>query len=131
MQLVPSVFAVGAEQVPASASQVPGSWQASPFVHTSGVPAHVPFVHTSPVVQALPSVQAGLPVFGTGAEHTPVAGAHVPGSLHWSPLQTTGVPVQVPLAQLSPLVHALPSLQAVPFGAVGFEQTFAVQVPAV
>src|ERR1700722_5495414 len=32
------------------------------------------------------------------------------------------VPVQVPLWQLSDWVHALPSLQAVPFATVGLEQ---------
>jgi hypothetical protein len=40
-------------------------------------------------------------------------------------------PLQAPLWQVSVCVHAMPSLQAVPFGAAGFEQPAAgSQVPA-
>jgi hypothetical protein len=37
-------------------------------------------------------------------------------------VQVTALPEQVPAWQVSPVVHGLPSLQVVPFGAVGFEQ---------
>ena len=42
------------------------------------------------------------------------------------------LPVQVPLWHVSLCVHTLPSLQAVPFAAVGFEHTpvLGLQVPA-
>jgi len=68
-------------------------------------------------VQAVPS--AALVV-----THWPVAGAHIPTTLHGSVdgWQTTGAPVHEPFWQLSPVVQALLSLQVWPFGAGGFEQ---------
>ena len=55
--------------------------------------------------------------FGVAAEHIPVPGLQVPGSLHWSPLvQITGFePTHVPSTQLSVCVQELPSVHAVPF----------------
>jgi hypothetical protein len=48
------------------------------------------------------------------------------GTVHW-----TGVPPQVPSVQTSGVVHALVSLQGVPFGAFGLEQPVAgLQTPA-
>jgi hypothetical protein len=39
-------------------------------------------------------------------------------------VHTTGLlPLQTPVWQVSVWVHAFPSLQLVPFGAAGFEQT--------
>ena len=83
-----------------------------------------PFWHVSPLVQASPSLQAA-PFVLAGVEQVPVAGSHVPATWHWSEaVQTTGLlPVQSPLWQVSVCVQALPSLQAVPFAAFGFEQT--------
>jgi hypothetical protein len=74
-------------------------------------------------VQALPSLQV-VPFARAGLEQAPVAGAHVPGAWHWSlAVQTTGLdPVHVPFSHASVCVHAFPSLQLVPFVAVGFEQ---------
>ena len=58
----------------------------------------------------------------------------MPATWHWSlAVQTTGfAPVQVPAWQVVVCVQALPSLQAVPLGAFGFEQTpvAGLQVPA-
>jgi hypothetical protein len=53
----------------------------------------------------------------------PVAGAHVSVVQALPSLQTTGGPPQVPPVQLSPLVHAFPSLHPVPSAFAGFEQT--------
>jgi hypothetical protein len=93
----PSAFA-GFEQIPVEGLHVPAVWhwssgtQVTP-AHRSATPAHTPPVHTSPEVFALPSLH-GVPfAFGVPAEQRPVAGVHVPGSLHWSPfVQVTGVP---------------------------------------
>jgi len=67
-------------------------------------------------------------------EHTPVAGSQVPASWHCpSAEQTTGfAPTQAPAWQVSLCVQALPSVQVVPSGLLGFEQVpFAgSQVPA-
>ncbi|PYQ01844.1 MAG: hypothetical protein DMF82_18120 [Acidobacteria bacterium] len=60
-------------------------------------------------------------------------GLQTPARWHWSrAVQTTGVPMQTPLWQLSPVVQARPSLQPLPFGLAGFEQSpvVASQVPA-
>src|SRR5439155_1124394 len=49
-----------------------------------------------------------------GAEHMPVAGLQVPGSWHWSAVQTTGfAPTQLRFWQASVCVQSFPSLQAV------------------
>jgi len=86
------------------------------------------------VVQGLPSLHDAPSAFA-GFEHAPVAGLHVPASWHWSDaVQATGLaPAQVPAWQASDCVHALPSLQALPFGLAGLEQApFAgLQTPAV
>jgi len=67
-------------------------------------------------VQVVPSASAGF-------EHVPVDGLHVPAAWHWSAAtHVTGfAPVHVPLSHASVCVHALPSLQVVPFAAAGFE----------
>src|SRR2546422_752116 len=69
-----------------------------------------------------------------GFEQVPVAGLHVPVTWHWSlAVHVTGLePVHVPAWHVSICVQASPSLQAVPFGAFGFEQAPVVglQVPA-
>src|SRR5439155_2527616 len=68
--------------------------------------------------QAVPSGAGGF-------EQTPVAGSHVPARWHGSVAeQTIGfAPVQAPQWEVSVRVQALASLQAVPSGAGGFEQT--------
>jgi len=72
-------------------------------------PTHALFAHTSPVVQAFPSSQAAT-LF---AWAQPVRGAqesfvHMLLSLQFS----AAPPVHAPFAHVSPVVHALPSLQA-------------------
>src|SRR5438132_14086674 len=72
-------------------------------------------------------------VLFVGAEHTPVAGLQVPGSWHWSAVQTTGfAPTQLPFWQASVCVQASPSLQAVPSSFSGAAQVTAAagQEPA-
>jgi hypothetical protein len=73
-------------------------------------------------VQAFPSLQLA-PLAAAGLEHAPVLGLHAPATWHWSDaVHVTGfAPTQVPLWHASTCVHALPSLQLVPFGAVGLE----------
>jgi len=122
----------GFEHVPVTGLQVPTPWHWSRAVQRTGVPAHIPAWHVSPVVQALPSLQI-VPLAATGFEQLPVAGSQVPARWHWSDAgHVTAVPVQVPAWQVSPAVHALPSLQAVPLAATGLEQVPVAgsQVPA-
>ena len=73
-----------------------------------------------------PSLHA-VPLGATGLEQPPVPPSplvHVPARWQESEAtQVTGVPaLQVPPWQVSPLAHALPLLQAVPFGAAGLLQ---------
>ena len=74
-------------------------------------------------MQALPSSQA-VPSGAAGFEQTPVEGSHAPAAWHWLlAVQVIGLlPEQTPERQESVWVQALPSLQAVPSGAAGFEQ---------
>jgi hypothetical protein len=83
-------------------------------------------------VQALPSLHP-VPSGAVGLEQVPLAGSQAPTVWQASLAeQVTGLdPVQAPDWHVSVWVHALPSLQAVPFGAAGFEQPVAgSQVPA-
>src|SRR5439155_17248026 len=114
-QEVPSCR-VGLLQVPVAGSHVPAVWHVSSAVQTTGLaPTQLPFWQVSVCVQASPSLQAVPLVLFVGAEHMPVAGLQVPGSWHWSAVQTTGLaPTQLPFWQVSVCVQALPSLQAVP-----------------
>jgi hypothetical protein len=81
----------------------------------------------------LPSLHV-VPLAAVGFEQVPVDGLHVPAAWHWSlAVQVTGFePVQAPFSHASVWVQALPSLQVVPFAAVGFEQApvDGLQVPA-
>ena len=73
-------------------------------------------------MHALPSLHAVPLVFATAAGQ-PVAGTHAPIVWHWSVVHVTVVPPpHVPAWHVSPVVHALASLQAVPF-------VFGEQVP--
>jgi len=119
-QGLPSGFS-GFEQVPVAGSHSPAVWHWSLALQAIGLlPVHTPAWQESLCVHLLASSQ-GDPSAAAGLEHTPVAGLHVPATWHASSaMQTTGlVPVQGPRWQVSVVVHALPSLQTVPFGAVG------------
>jgi hypothetical protein len=103
-------------------------------VHATGLPpAHEPPWQVSDWVHALPSLHV-VPSVAAGFEQAPLVGSHVPAAWHWSlAVQVTGLPpVHVPFWQASLCVHALPSLQLVPFAATGFEQAplLGSQVPA-
>src|SRR5213593_1463586 len=132
-QAVPSGFA-GFEHWPLAGSQVPTWWHWSWAAQTTGfVPVQLPPWQVSAWVQASPSLQA-VPSGMAGFEHWPLAGSQVPAAWprSWA-VQTTGlVPVQLPPWQVSAWVQASPSLQAVPSGMAGFEQTPVTgsQVPA-
>ena len=92
-------------------------------MHASVLPAvHVPALHVSFESHLFPSLQV-VPSATVGFEHCPVLGLQVPAEWHWSDaVHVTGfVPVHVPLWHASVCVHALPSLQLVPFVAAGFE----------
>lgn len=130
---VPSVL-FGFEQVPVVGLQVPAAWHWSLAVQVTGLPpVQTPATQVSVCVQALPSLH-DVPSTLLGFEQVPVVGSQVPAEWHWSlAAQVTGFPpVQTPATQVSVCVHALPSLQPVPFAAFGFEQVPVVglQVPA-
>ncbi len=115
--------AVGFEQCPVNESQAPTTWHGSDAEHTTGLPPlHTPDWQASVWVHALPSLQA-VPFGAAGFEQWPVDESQVPATWHASEaLHTTLAPAHTPVWQVSVWVHALPSLQAVPFGAAGFEQ---------
>lgn len=114
LQVVP-VGAGGFEHTPVAGLQVPATWQASSGVQVTvdvGVP-HVPAVHRSPVVQRLPSLH-GEPSGRGMSMQAPVTGSHAPG--RWQSLRGGHITVevggvQIPAAQSSPAVQALPSSQ--------------------
>src|SRR5204863_47432 len=60
------------------------------------------------------------PLGAAGLEQVPVDGLHVPATWHWSDgAHVTGVPPpHAPAWHVSPRVHPLPSLHAVPLGAL-------------
>jgi len=134
LQPLPSGL-VGLLQVPVAGLQVPAAWHWSEAVHTTGfVPTQAPARQASERVQVLPSSQ-GAPSALAGLLQVPVAGLQVPAAWHWSEaVHTTGsVPTQVPSAQASERVHALPSSQGAPLGLAGLLQVpvAGLQVPAV
>jgi hypothetical protein len=114
----------GLEHMPVPGSQVPASWQVSCGMQTTGVPAQTPAWQESACVHRFPSSHPAPFIFG-GFEQTPLPGSQVPASWHWScGGHTTGfAPVHVPAWHVSACVHALPSLQALPSGLDGLEQT--------
>ena len=93
------------------------------LVHVPVDGLQTPVWHVSVCVQAFPSLHA-VPFGAFGFEQVPVAGSHVPATWHRSlAVHVTGLePVHVPAWHVSVWVHASPSLHAVPFGALGFEQ---------
>jgi hypothetical protein len=86
-------------------------------------PTQAPEWHVSVSVQPFPSLHP-VPSSACGFEHNPVAESQTPAVWHPSlGVQTFGfVPTHWPDWQESVSVHASPSLQPVPSGAVGFEQ---------
>jgi hypothetical protein len=96
-------------------------------------PTQVPAVQVSAPLQTVASAHE-LPSGFAGFEQTPVDASQVPATWQASEAtQTTGLsPVQAPAWHVSVCVQALPSLQALPLGLAGLEQTpVAVsQVPA-
>ena len=86
-----------------------------------GLPRQFPFWQVSPTVQKAPSSQAS-PSAVLGLGQRPVAASHTPPPAHWSWEQTIGsFPTHSPPRQASVRVQALPSSQAAPSGAFGFE----------
>src|SRR5438874_2651999 len=100
----------GLLQGPCAGLQVRAEWTWSDAVHPTGfVPTQAPARQASGGVKPLPSSQ-GPPSALAGLLQVPVAGLQVPAAWHWSEaVHTTGsVPTQVPSAQASERVHALP-----------------------
>jgi hypothetical protein len=94
--------------------------QALLSLQTTAAPGlQAPPPQVSPVVQAFPSVQASALFVNTH----PVAGLQVSVVQTLLSLQTTEVPPHTPDVHTSVCVQAVPSLQLVPFGFAGFEQT--------
>jgi hypothetical protein len=119
---------------PITGSQLPAARQGSLVEQViAEPPAHTPDWHDSPCVHAFPSLQL-VPFAAVGFEHAPLLGLHVPATWHWSlAAHVTGFdPVQMPAWHESLCVHAFPSLQLVPFEAVGFEHApvLVLHVPA-
>ena len=127
VQALPSVQAVplgafGFEQTPVSPGcTCPATWHWSLAVQTTGLaPVQVPAWQVSVCVQALPSLHA-VPLAAFGFEHD--AGRRVADAgdvaLIAGACRPPGcAPVQVPAWQVDVCVQALPSLHAVPFGAL-------------
>jgi hypothetical protein len=128
VQALPSLHAVpfaatGLEHAPLDGSHVPAAWHWSLAAQVTGFePVHAPLWQESVWVHALLSLHV-VPFAATGLEHAPLDGSHVPATWHWSlAVHVTGLePVQLPFWHASLCVQALPSLQAVPFAATGFE----------
>ena len=124
LHVVPS-GRLGLEQTPDDGSHVPAAWHWSEAVQMTGLlPVHTPVSQASVCVQALLSLQV-VPSGKLGLEQTPVDVLHVPTPWHWSDaVQMTGLlPVQTPPTQVSVCVQGLLSLQVVPSGRLGLEQT--------
>jgi hypothetical protein len=137
VQALPSLqavlFATGtAMQVPSAGLQVPVLHRSvKPEQSTGGPPTQTPAWHASSVVQARSSLQ-DVPSDLFGFEQAPVAGSQVPTSWHWSSaVQVTGVPLQTPAVQTSPVVHLLPSSQEPPslVGILSQKPVLALQTP--
>src|SRR5437870_5641077 len=98
------------------------------------MPTQMPASQASVRVQALPSSQP-VPLGLAGLLQAPDAGLQTPAVWHWSAaVHTTGLaPTQMPAAQVSVCVQALPSLQGAPSALAGLLQTpvAGLQAPAV
>ncbi len=82
-------------------------------LQTLAVPAQLPALHTSLAVQALPSLQLPPSTTATKA-HLPLTVSQLSVVHALLSLQTVAMPAQVPVVQVSGVVQALPSSQAVP-----------------
>jgi hypothetical protein len=105
LQVVPT-FAGGLEQMPVVASHVPATWQPSLAVQvTEGVPVHTPATqaYESHLLGPVHGVESG---FCVGAEHIPVPGAHVPGTLHWGSAGAVTVQLTELIPVQTPATHA-------------------------
>src|SRR6185295_15044783 len=88
-------------------------------------------VAVPPLPPTAPKSSTSVPSSAKLAPPNSKGGALVEGGNGLELQPETAVPAQVPDWQLSVCVQALPSLQAVPLGAAGFEQPVAgLQVPA-
>ncbi len=121
-----------------------------PLPQAFGTPLHVPVAHMSLDVHAFPSSQFAVlfacwqptasheSVVQTlpSSQFVAVVCTQVPfgsqlSAVHALPSsQFLLEPVQVPPVQTSPVVQALPSLQAMPFGFKGLLHPWPLQVPA-
>src|SRR5947207_1139183 len=124
LQLVPLGLA-GLLQAPDAGSQVPPVWRWLAAGRTTGCgPRQAPAAQVSVCVQELPSCQ-GVPLGLAGLLQAPDAGLQAPAVWHWSAaVHTTGfVPMQMPAAQVSVRVQALPSSHGAPLSLAGLLQT--------
>src|SRR6266700_2776657 len=131
LQLVPLGLA-GLLQVPVVGSQVPAVWHWLAAVHTTGLaPTQAPAWQVSLCVHALASLQL-VPLGLAGLLQAPDAGLQTPAVWHWSAaVHTTGLaPTQMPAAQVSVCVQALPSLQGASSALAGLLQTPVAGLPA-
>src|SRR5262249_5968838 len=85
------------------------------------VPTHCPPVHASPVVQAFASLQ-GVPLV-TAVWTQPLSGSQLSVVQALASSQLTALPTHWSATQVSPVVQALPSSQAVPSGWSVWTQT--------
>jgi hypothetical protein len=90
-------------------------------IGTGGCCTHEPVAsHAITPVHRFVELPQIVPRGAIGFVHAPDVGSHVPATWHASSgAHVTGVPEQVPFEHASPVVHELPSLQAVPFAAGG------------
>src|SRR5438093_261412 len=115
----------GLLQTPDAGWQVPAVWHWLAAVHTTGFsPTQAPAWQVSLCVHALASSQL-LPLGLAGLLQAPVAGLQTPAVWHWSAaVHTTGLaPTQMPAAQVSVCVQALPSSHGAPSSLAGLLPT--------
>lgn len=130
VQLSPSLHvpAHGVKLQPLAAVH-PSSVQGKPSLHVLGLPPlHEPLAQVSPSVQALASSQ--LPEMATCEHPLPALQVSVEHGLPSSQLIAEPL-LHVPEAQRSPLVHTLPSLQALPVCAACAQPLVGLQVSRV
>ena len=120
VQVSPLVHASPSLQVPVTAWELhtaPGpqlsTVQELPSSHVELPPVHTDFWHVSPVVQALPSLHKSRSML---VWMQPLPGLQVSSVQTFLSSQLNGFPRQSPLTHVSPLVHALPSVQVAEMG---------------
>src|SRR5947199_269476 len=125
----------GLLQTPDAGFETPTARQWAAAVQATGLaPTQAPASQVSVCVQALPSSH-GAPLSLAGLLQTRVAGLQAPTGWHWSAaVHVTGLaPTQMPAAQASVCVQALPSSHGAPSSLAGLLQTpdAGLQTPAV